>query len=51
MDKLVTLGLVEKVKNSDSISESKMAELKENSKQPDRPDTEWKLCFTMETNE
>ena len=29
MDKLVTLGLVEKLKNSDFISESKIAKLKE----------------------
>ena len=40
-------------KNSDFILESKMAELNQNknSKQPDRPDTMWKLCFTLEINE
>ena len=40
MDKLVTLGLVERVKNSDFILVSKMEELNENknSKQPNRPD-------------
>ena len=40
MDRLVTLGLVERLKNSDFILESKMAELNQNknSKQPDRPD-------------
>ena len=39
MDKLVTLGLVERFGNSDFISENKMAELtqNQNSKQPDRP--------------
>ena len=36
MDKLVTSGLVEMLKNSDFILESKMADLKQNksSKQP-----------------
>ena len=36
MDKLVTLGLVERSKNSEFILESKMSELNENksSKQP-----------------
>ena len=39
MDKLVTLGLVERLKNSDFVLETKMAELNQNnSKQPDRPD-------------
>ena len=40
MDKLVTLGLVERFKNSDFILETKMAELNQNknSKQPDRRD-------------
>ena len=39
MDKLVTLGLVERLKNSDFILESKMAKLNliKNSKQPDLP--------------
>ena len=40
MDKLETLGLVKKLKNSDFILESKMAELNQNqnSKHPDRPE-------------
>ena len=40
MDELVTLGLVERLKNSDFILETKMAELNKNknSKQPDRSD-------------
>ena len=40
MNKLVTLGLIEMLKNSDFILESKMTELSQNknSKQPDRPD-------------
>ena len=40
MDRLVTLGLVERLKNRDFILESKMEELNQikNSKQPDRPD-------------
>ena len=40
-------------KNSDFILESKMVELNQNknSKQPDRPDTVWKLYFTLEINE
>ena len=39
MDKLVTLGLVERLKNSDFILESKMAKLNliKNSKQLDLP--------------
>ena len=53
MDKLVTLGLVERLENSDFILESKMAELNwnENSKRPDRPDTVWKHYFTLEINQ
>ena len=41
MDKLVTLGLVETLKNSDFILKSKMAELNKNinSEQPDQPDS------------
>ena len=41
MDKLNTLGLVERLKNSDFILESKMGEpnKNKNSEQPDRPDT------------
>ena len=40
MDELVTLGLVERLKNSDFILNIKMPELNQNknSKQPDRPD-------------
>ena len=40
------------LKNSDFILESKMAELNKNKnpKQPDRPDSVWKLYFTMEIN-
>ena len=40
MDKLVALGLVERLKNSDFILETKIATLNQNksSKQPDRPD-------------
>ena len=42
-----------KLKNSDSISESKMVELNQNknSKQPERPDAVWKLYVTLEINE
>ena len=42
-----------RLKNSDFILESKMAELNENqnSKQPDQPDAVWKLYFTLEINE
>ena len=44
---------IHRLKNSDFILESKMAELNQNkhSKQPDRPDAEWKLYFTLEINE
>ena len=40
MDKLVTLGLVERLKTSDLVLETKMAEenINKNSKQPDRQD-------------
>ena len=43
----------QKLKNSDFILESKMAELNQNqnSKQPDRPDVVWKLNFTLKINE
>ena len=53
MDKLVMLGLVERLKNSDFILETKMAELNQNknSKQPDQPDAVWKLYFALEINE
>ena len=42
-----------RLKNSNLILESQMAELiqNKNSKQPDRPDTVWKLYFTLEINE
>ena len=42
-----------RLKNSDFILESKMAELNQNknSKQTDRPDTVWKLYFTFKINE
>ena len=42
-----------RLKNSDFILESKMAELNQNknSKQPDRPDTVLKFYFTLEINE
>ena len=43
---------VYRLKNSNFILESKMAELNQNqnSKQPDRPDTLWKLYFTLKMN-
>ena len=42
-----------RLKNSNFILESKMAELNQNksSKQLDRPDAVRKLCFTLEINE
>ena len=42
-----------RLKNSDFILESKMAELNQNknSKQLDQPDAVRKLCFTLEMNE
>ena len=47
MEKLVALGLAERLKNSDLILETKMAAPNQikNSKQPDRPDAVWKLCY------
>ena len=50
MDKLVTLGLVERLKNSDFILEGKMSELNQTKKlkQPDRTDALWKLYITLE---
>ena len=44
---------VHRLKNSNFILESKMAELNQNknSKQPDRPDPAWKLYFILELNE
>ena len=49
----LTLGVVERLKNSDFILEVKMAELnqKKNSKQRDRPDAVCKLYFTLKINE
>ena len=43
------LGNFHRLKNSDFILESKMAELNQNkiSKQPDRQDSVWKLYFTF----
>ena len=44
-----------RLENSEFILESKTAEqnqkTQKNSKQPDRPDAVWKLCFTLEINE
>ena len=53
MDKLDTLGLVERLNISDFILESKMADLNENknSEQPDRPDAVRKLYLALEINE
>ena len=53
MNKFETQGLSGRLKNSNFILESKMAELNQNkkSKQPDRPDTVLKLYFTLEMNE
>ena len=53
MDKLVELGLVERLKNRNLIWEDKMTKLNQNkySKQPYRSDAVWKLCFTLEINE
>ena len=49
----MTLEQVERLKNSDFILETKMAELNQNqnSKQPDRPDAVWKFYFTLQINE
>ena len=47
----MTLELVERLKNSDFILETKMAELNQNSKQPDRPDAVWKFYFTLQISE
>ena len=44
MDKLETLELVQRLKIND-LNQNK------NSKQPDRPDTVWKLYFALEINE
>ena len=41
----------DRLKNSNFILESKMAELNQNKNQPDKPDAVWKLYFTLEINE
>ena len=50
---LEEFGKFHRLKNSDFILESKMAELKQNknSKQPDPPDAIWKIYFALEINE
>ena len=41
-----------RLKNSDFMLESKMAELNKNkNSKPDWPDAKWKLYFTLEINE
>ena len=47
------LGLVERLKNSDFILESKIGELNQykSSKQPDQLDAVWKLYLAFEINE
>ena len=47
------LANTHRLKNSDFILESKMAELNQNQnlKQADRPDAVWKLYLTLEINE
>ena len=46
----MTLGLVQRLKNSDFILGTKMAEQNKskNSKQPDQADALWKLYFTLQ---
>ena len=53
MDKLVTLGLLERLKNSGFILESKVVELNQNknSKQLDQPNAVRKLLFTLEKDQ
>ena len=53
MDKLLMLWLVERLKNSDFILETKMGEVNQNknSKQPYRRDAVWKLYFTLEIHQ
>ena len=53
INKLLMLGLVERLKNSDFILESKTAEINQNkkSKRRDWPDAGWKLYFILETNQ
>ena len=47
------LGLLEKLKNNDSILESEIAQLNQDkkSKQPDWPDTVRNIYFTSEINQ
>ena len=49
----LALSHFHRLKNSNFILKSKTAELNQNknSKQPNRPDSEWKLHFTLEINE
>ena len=49
----LTLANFHRLKNSDFILESKMAELNQNknSKQPGWPDAVWKFYFILELNE
>ena len=42
---------VQRMKNSNFILESEMAELYQNENRPDWPDAVWKLYFTLEINE
>ena len=53
MNDMKNLANVHRLKNSDFILESKMAELNQNknSKQPDQPDTVRKLYFILEIND
>ena len=52
MHKLVTPGLVERLKNGDFVIETKMTATNQNksSKQPDWPDAMWKFYFTLQIN-
>ena len=47
----MALGLVEMLKNSDLVIETKTAAPNQSSKQPDWPDTMWKFYFTLQINE
>ena len=53
MNDMKNLANVHRLKNSDFILESKMAELNQNknSKQPDQPDAVRKLYFILEIND
>ena len=52
MNKLHTLGLLQRMKNSDFVLENKMEELNQNKnpKQADRQDAVWKFYFALEIN-